>query len=212
MDFLHKELDAYVAKYSSTEEDVLKKLSRETYLKIAMPQMLSGHLQGQLLTFMIQLLQPKNVLEIGTFTGYATICLAKGLGQEGTVFTIDTNEELSFLWEKYFAESKLQHKIKTFIGEAAKIIPTLDYEFDFVFIDADKGNYSLYFDLVIDKVRKGGVIVADNVLWSGKVIEEKKDKDTQAIHTFNEKVAADQRVENFILPIRDGLNVIRKVV
>lgn len=212
MNFIPDALEQYVHDFSSQEDVILRELSRETFLKVQMPQMLSGNLQGQFLEMISQMLKPKRILEIGTFTGYSAICMAKGLTENGILFTIDVNEELQPLCEKYFIQSGLQQKIKHLIGDAQKMIPDLNETFDLVFIDADKQNYSNYYDLVFDKVRTGGFIVADNVLWSGKVAEAKKDKDTLAIHQYNEKVKTDKRVKNFILPLRDGLNIAQKIV
>ncbi len=204
-------IEKYIDQHSSAEDKVLSELSRETHLKVQMPQMLSGHIQGQFLEMFSGLIQPTRVLEIGTFTGYSAICLAKGLTDTGMLYTIDINEELQPMVEKYIGKAELTEKVKLLTGDARIIIPELKETFDLVFIDADKTNYSLYFDLIIDKVRLGGYIIADNVLWSGKVIEEKKDKDTLAIDAYNKKVQGDNRVENFILPLRDGLNIARKV-
>ena len=204
-------IEKYIDQHSSAEDKVLSELSRETHLKVQMPQMLSGHIQGQFLEMFSRLIQPKRILEIGTFTGYSAICLAKGLTDTGMLYTIDINEELQPMVEKYIDKAGLTEKVKLLTGDARIIIPELKETFDLVFIDADKTNYSLYFDLIIDKVRPGGYIIADNVLWSGKVIEEKKDKDTLAINAYNKKVQGDNRVENFILPLRDGLNIARKV-
>jgi caffeoyl-CoA O-methyltransferase len=203
-------LENYIAQHSSRENEVLAELSRETHLKIQMPQMVSGNLQGQFLTMLSSLIQPKRILEIGTFTGYSAICLAKGLTADGILYTLDINEELAPMCARYFEKAGLSPKIKHLTGDARQIIPTLNEMFDLVFIDADKINYANYYNLIFDKVRTGGYIVADNVLWSGKVLEEKKDKDTLAIHQYNEMVANDKRVTNFILPLRDGLNIVQK--
>lgn len=203
-------LESYVEQYSSKENEVLSELTRETHLKVQMPQMVSGHIQGLALEFITQLIQPKRILEIGTFTGYSAICMAKGLTDDGVLHTIDVNEELQPMCAKYFTKAGLADKIVHHIGDARQIIPTLSETFDLVFIDADKANYCTYYDLVFDKVRPGGYIIADNVLWSGKVVEEKKDKDTLAIHSYNEKIANDTRVKSFILTLRDGLNIVRK--
>ncbi len=203
-------LESYVEQYSSKEDEVLSELTRETHLKVQMPQMVSGHIQGLALEFITQLIQPARILEIGTFTGYSAICMAKGLTADGVLHTIDVNEELQPMCAKYFTKAGLADKIVHHIGDARQIIPTLNENFDLVFIDADKANYSAYYDLVFDKVRVGGYIIADNVLWSGKVAEEKKDKDTLAIHSYNQKVANDNRVKSFILTLRDGLNIVRK--
>ncbi len=173
--------------------------------------MVSGHVQGIFLEMLSQIVVPRRILEIGTFTGYATICLAKGLADDGLIYTLDINEELEPIFSKYFIQSGLDHKIKFIAGPALKTIPELDEVFDLVFIDADKVSYANYFDLVIDKVRPGGYILSDNVLWSGKVLNEVKDKDTLNIHRYNEKLAKDKRVNCFILPIRDGINIARKI-
>ena len=203
-------LEEYIKNNSTAEDDVLRELSRETFLKVQMPQMLSGHLQGFFLEFISHMIQPGRILEIGTFTGYSAICMAKGLVSDGVLYTIDVNEELRTMAEKYFAKAGLADKIKLLTGDARRIIPDLNETFDLVFIDADKLNYGAYYDLVFDKVRPGGYIIADNVLWSGKVVEEKKDKDTQAIDAYNKKVKEDKRVKSFILPLRDGLNIAQK--
>jgi predicted O-methyltransferase YrrM len=212
MHLVSSEIENYIEQHSSTEEKTLKELNRETYLKVQMPTMLSGHLQGLFLEMITRMQQPKRILEIGTYTGYSGICLAKGLADDGILYTIDVNEELQPMVEQYFAKAGLSKKVKQLIGDAREIIPTLNETFDLVFIDADKVNYSTYYDLVFDKVRTGGYIIADNVLWSGKVLLEKKDKDTIAIDSYNKKVQADNRVETFILPLRDGLNIARKLV
>jgi predicted O-methyltransferase YrrM len=203
-------LDAYCEAHTTSQSDLLYQLERETYLKTLAPQMASGHLQGQLLTLLCQLIRPKIALEIGTFTGYATICIANGLPLEGKLHTIEVNEEIAYISNKYFEKSGLKDKIVPYIGDAATIVPTLPYPFDFVFIDAGKKDYAKHFDLVIDKVSAGGILLADNVLWSGKVAEKKRDKATQNLHKFNQKIQNDSRVENILLPIRDGLMVIRK--
>jgi predicted O-methyltransferase YrrM len=211
MHLISSEIEQYIEQHSSPEEAVLKELNRETYVKVQMPNMLSGHLQGQFLEMLSRMLHPKRILEIGTFTGYSGMCLANGLPDDGLLYTIDINEELQPMVEKYINKAGFSKKVKQLIGDARQIIPTLDEPFDLVFIDADKINYSTYYDLVFDKVRTGGYIIADNVLWSGKVLAEKKDKDTTAIDEYNKKVAADTRVENYILPLRDGLNIARKL-
>ncbi len=211
MHLVSAELENYIDKYSSKEDEVQSKLSRETHLKVQMPQMVSGNIQGQFLEMISRLIQPKRILEIGTFTGYSAISLAKGLSEDGLLYTIDINEELQPICAKYFEKVNLSSKIKHLIGDARKIIPELNDTLDLVFIDADKINYANYYDLVFDKVRVGGYIIADNVLWSGKVVEEKKDKDTLAIHQYNEKIAADARVKSFILSLRDGLNIVQKL-
>jgi caffeoyl-CoA O-methyltransferase len=213
MDFLSPELQQYVTRHTSPEPEILRKINRETYAKVLMPRMLSGHLQGRVLAMVSHMIKPQQILEIGTYTGYSALCLAEGLATGGTLHTIDINDELEDLVRKYITEAGQESKIKYYLGPALDIIPTLAYSFDLVFIDADKKNYSQYFDLVIDKLVPGGFILADNVLWSGKVVAEpgkKIDKDTQAILDFNLKIQQDDRVENVLLPLRDGLLLIRK--
>ncbi len=214
MDFLTAELNSYIESHTREESDVLKKLNRETYLKMMMPRMLSGHLQGQVLRMLSTMIKPKRILEIGTFTGYSAICLSEGLIQGGILHTIDINDEYSEIVMKYFKEANVEHKIKRYVGNALEIIPTIEEEFDLVFIDADKDNYSNYFDLVINKVPKGGYIFADNVLWSGKVLDAPQDMDvdTAAIVSYCNKIQYDERVENVLFPIRDGIMVARKIV
>ena len=211
MDFISPELLHYAEKYTTAETDLLKRLNRETHAKIKMPQMLSGHLQGALLSMISNMIKPKYILEIGTFTGYSAICLAQGLADEGKLHTIEVNDELVPMLERYFNEAGCRDKIELHIGNALQIIPSLKENFDLVFIDADKKNYAAYFDAVIGKVRRGGFILADNVLWSGKVLEDETtmDSDTKAIVAFNKKVHADNRVDNLLLPVRDGLMMMR---
>lgn len=211
MAFTSPILDSYLEKHASAEDPILAELSRETFLKVQMPQMLSGHVQGLFLETISRMIVPRRILEIGTFTGYAAICLAKGLAPDGILYTLDINEELEPLFSKYFKLSGLADKIKFIPGNALKTIPEIKEEFDIVFIDADKMNYINYYDLIIDKVKSGGYILTDNVLWSGKVMEENKDKETQNIHLFNQKLAADTRIQNVIIPIRDGINLARKL-
>ncbi len=211
MDFIDTGIQAYAENITTAESDLLQNLNRETNAKVLMPRMLSGHLQGQLLSMISHMIQPGKILEIGTYTGYSSICLASGLKENGVLHTIDINEELEDMVRDYFNKANLKNKIQYHIGNALQIIPTINETFDLVFIDADKENYSAYFDLVIDKVSKGGFILADNVLWSGKVLQEKKDKDTLAIHRFNEMVKADIRVEQILLPVRDGILIARKL-
>lgn len=210
MEFLPDNLNTYIEEHTSPETDLLKALNRETHIKVQMPQMLSGHIQGQVLRMISLMIKPKHILEIGTFTGYSAICLAAGLREEGKLVTLDINDELEEMVRKYFTQAGLDNKIDFRLGNATDIIPTLDLTFDIVFIDADKQNYSRYYDLVFDKVNKGGFILADNVLWSGKVVQENPDKDTKALLEFNAKVQADERVENVLMPVRDGIMVIRK--
>jgi len=211
MAFTSPILDSYLESHASAEDPILAELSRETFLKVQMPQMLSGHVQGLFLETISRMIVPRRILEIGTFTGYSTICLAKGLTDDGLIYTLDINEELEPLFSKYFVRSGLDKKIKFIPGNAIKTIPTIDEEFDIVFIDADKMNYINYYDLIIDKVKRGGYIITDNVLWSGKVLEDQKDKETENIHQFNIKLAADPGVRNVIVPIRDGVNLATKL-
>ena len=213
MEFLDKDLDEYVVNYSSEEPQLLQQLNRDTWANVIMPRMLSGHLQGRVLSMLSHMINPTNILEIGTYTGYSAICLAEGMKNEGHLHTIDINEELEDMVRAYFEEARLKDQITYHIGNALQIIPALKVNWDLVFIDADKENYSNYFDLVIDQTNKGGFIIVDNVLWSGKVLEKnrkKLDKDTKAIMDFNVKVHQDDRVENVLFPIRDGLMVLRK--
>lgn len=212
MEFIAPEIDNYCINHTSPENELLNKLNRETHAKVLQARMLSGHLQGRFLAMLSNMIQPKHILEIGTYTGYSALCLAEGLQENGKLITIDVNEELEDFVRNYFAQSSLNSKIDFRIGNATQIIPTLTEVFDLVFIDADKLNYSNYYDLAFEKVRKGGYIIADNVLWSGKVTDESKnDKDTLAMRAFNKKIHNDNRVENILLPIRDGLMVVRKV-
>ncbi len=214
MDFLDKNIEKYAADNTSAESELLKKINRETNVSVFMPRMLSGHLQGRILAMFSKILAPNSILEIGTYTGYSALCLAEGLSEKGKIITIDVNEELEERVRNYFKESKYNHQIDYKIGQALDIIDTLDENFDLVFIDADKENYSNYFDVIIDKMNRGGLIIADNVLWSGKVIEnlhDKMGKDTQALIKFNKKMHTDTRVENVLLPVRDGLMILRKI-
>lgn len=212
MDFLPKEIENYVLKYSEIEPEILKELNHETWEKVLIPRMLSGHLQGRILSMLSHMINPKNILEIGTYTGYSAICFAEGLQKQGKIHTIDINEELETMVNKYIEKSNLKETITNHIGDAKEIIPTLTETFDLVFIDADKTSYSDYYDLVFDKVKKGGYIIADNVLWSGKVVEpeEKLDQDTLAIIEYSKKINSDERVQNVLFPIRDGLMISRK--
>jgi len=212
MEFIDEKLNDYCLLHTEDEDEVLKELQRETHLKVMSPRMLSGHLQGSWLSFLSKVAKPDLILEIGTYTGYSAICLAKGLSEKGKLITIDVNEETESIAKKYFVKSGFENKIEFVLGDAKQVIPTIKGQIDIVFIDADKRNYSLYYDLVIDKVRPGGLIIADNVLWSGKILDldKNKDADTQAIHQFNEKVKNDTRIEKILLPLRDGLFVMRK--
>ena len=211
MEIVSPDLAAYAEQHTTSESTALKEINRDTHLNVLMPRMLSGHLQGRVLALISQLLKPRTILEIGTYTGYSAICLAEGLQRGGKLITIDKNAELESRVRKNFATAGVTEVIDFRIGRADQIIPSLQEQFDLVFIDADKASYSSYFDLVIDKVNKGGLILADNVLWSGKVLDPDPDKDTRAILDFNQKVHADPRVENVLLPIRDGIMVARKI-
>ena len=211
MELFSEELIHYLENSCEPENELLKHINRETHLKVSMPRMLSGHYQGKLLSMISKLINPERILEIGTFTGYATLCLAEGLRENGRIYTIDINLELEDMVRSNFKKSELDSKIMYQIGDAKQIIPTLNETFDLVFIDADKKNNATYYDMVIDKVRSGGVILVDNVLWSGKVLDEGvSDQKTSIISQFNERVSSDQRVEKLILPVRDGLFLIRK--
>jgi predicted O-methyltransferase YrrM len=211
MDIIQKEIQAYAEKHTSEESPLLKKINRDTHAQVLMPRMLSGQLQGRVLSMISCMIGPKTILEIGTYTGYSALCLAEGLREGGKLITIDINEELYDRVSGYFREANIQDRIDYRIGDASAIIPQLDERFDLVFIDADKENYGRYFDLVIDRVNLNGFILADNVLWSGKVLQAKPDKDTRAIVEFNEKIQHDPRVENVLLPIRDGMMLMRKI-
>lgn len=212
MEIVNEKAEHYALDHSCQETPILQKINRETHAKVLSPRMLSGPLQGSFLRILSASLRPSSILEIGTYTGYSAICLAMGLAETGKLITIDINEELEKMVRGFFAESGFGDKIDYRIGNALNLIPQLNEPFDLVFIDADKRNYSTYFDLVIDKVRPGGLILADNVLWSGKVFDLNKntDQDTQLIHAFNKKVNEDPRVETMLLPLRDGLLLIRK--
>lgn len=213
MDILSAELEKYLALHTTPESDLLKKLEKETFQKTTQPQMLSGGYQGRLLSLISKLIRPNRILEIGTFTGYATLCLAEGLSKDGKIITIDRNEELMYLPKKYFSESEYSQQIEFRIGNALDVLDELNEKFDLVFIDADKSNYINYYEKVLGKMNPGGVILADNVLWYGKVLQETKsnDKDTKILKEFNELTAKDPRVESIILPVRDGISLIRKI-
>ncbi len=213
MEFLPENIDQYACNHTQIENVVLAELKRETWAKVLIPRMLSGHLQGRTLSMFSKMIQPKTILEIGTYTGYSAICLSEGLQENGILHTIDINEELKNMCERYFEKAGISKQVKLHTGNAIDIIPTLDMDFDLVFIDADKENYSKYFNLIIERIPIGGYIIADNVLWSGKVVEEvdTKDIETQGLIAFNKKIHESERVENLLLPIRDGLMVCRKV-
>mgnify|MGYP001945353324 CR=1 FL=1 len=211
MHFISEDLENYVTAHSENEPEILQQLNRETHQKILQPRMLSGHFQGRVLSILAKLIQPKNILELGTYTGYATLCLAEGLHEEGTIDTIDINEELEDIQNKYFELSGKRNQIVQHVGNALDIIPQLNKKFDLVFIDADKENYINYWNLIVPMMNKGGIILSDNVLWSGKVLEEikKNDKSTPILIAYNKLVKDDSRVETVLLPIRDGLTVSR---
>jgi len=211
MDFQDQMLQRYIEAHTSPENDVLKQINRDTHVTTLKPRMLSGHLQGRMLAMISQMVHPSRILEIGTFTGYSAVCLAEGLREDGKLITIDINEELESRVRRYFALAGLSTKIDYRIGNALMIIPSLEETFDLVFIDGDKENYERYFNLVIDKVRPGGFILADNVLWSGKVVGSAADKKTNSILAFNAMIQDDPRVENILLPVRDGIMIMRKV-
>lgn len=212
MDLIDKKIQDYAEQHTSEESTVLQELNRETHAGIDMPQMLSGHLQGRFLSMISQMMRPRQVLEIGAYTGYSAICWAEGLQDGGKVHTIDINADLEEMARQYFKKAGVEDKIKFYIGNAMEIIPGIDAQFDIVFIDADKSNYINYYNLVIDKVRIGGYIIADNVLWSGRVTEEEKDKRTKILDEYNKMVMNDARVENIMVPIRDGLMIAQKIV
>ena len=211
MHFLSEELENYAAQHTEDEPLLLQELSKRTHLNVLQPRMISGHFQGRFLSFLSKMVQPRTILEIGTYTGYATLCLAEGLHPEGVLHTIDIKEELTDLQREFFDRSGYGNQIVQHLGKAADIIPSLNTTFDLVFIDADKQNYAHYFDLVIEKMNRGGIILSDNVLWSGKVVEEVKhnDKHTQALMAYNQKIKDDPRVETVLLPIRDGITLSR---
>ena len=214
MEFIDEDLQRYAEEHTSPESELLHKVNRQTHLSVMKPRMLSGHMQGRLLSMFSHMIKPKQVLEVGTYTGYSALCLAEGLQEGGTLHTIDINEELEDRVRGYFEEAGLSESIKYYIGNALDIIPTIDAVFDLVFIDADKINNAAYYDMVIERMAPGGYIIADNVLWSGKVLEKyrkKLDEDTAALLAFNKKVHDDPRVENILLPVRDGLMIARKL-
>lgn len=212
MEFISKDLSDYCDTHTKPETDVLAKLNRETHLKVVSPRMLSGHLQGRFLSLISKLQQPKLVVEIGTYTGYSALCMAEGLASEGKLISIDVNEETSAFAKSFIAQTEFANKIELVVADAKEYIQTINQEIDLVFIDADKKNYLTYYDLVIEKLSKGGLIIADNVLWSGKITmsEKEMDRETLSLHQFNQFVQQDERVENVLLPIRDGLMIVRK--
>jgi predicted O-methyltransferase YrrM len=213
MHFLPEKIDTYAVSHSQEEPAILKELTKETWQKVLNPRMLSGAFQGRLLSIISKLIKPKNILEIGTYTGYSTLCFAEGLASNGKIITIDKNEELETLQNKYFKKSGFRGQIIQFVGNALEIIPKINEKFDLVFIDADKSNYINYFHLIIDKMNSGGIILTDNVLWSGKVVEDldPKDLDTKVLLAYNKLLNEDARIETVLLPIRDGLTISRVI-
>ena len=213
MDFLDEKLEAYIEAHTEKEPETLAELNRETWLKVLNPRMLAGHLQGRVISMFSHMIQPAVVLEIGSYTGYSSICWAEGLQEDGIIHTIDLNEELETMVNVYHEKAGIKDKVHFHIGNALDIIPTIKETIDVVFIDADKNNYCNYFDLVFDKVRKGGYIIADNVLWSGKVLNKAQDMDadTKGIDAYNKKIQGDSRIQNVLFPVRDGLMVARKL-
>jgi caffeoyl-CoA O-methyltransferase len=211
MHFLPEEIDNYVINHSQQEPEILQELSKETWQKVLNPRMLSGAFQGRVLSMISKLIRPISILEIGTYTGYSALCLAEGMSSEGKIITIDKNEELETLQNKYFEKSGYRNQIEQRVGNAVNIIPKIDRKFDLVFIDADKSNYINYFHLIIDKMNSGGIILSDNVLWSGKIVEalDPKDIDTTVLLAYNKLLNFDDRIETVLLPIRDGLTISR---
>jgi len=212
MEFLDQKLDEYVGRYTTEENEILKELNRETQAKVLQPRMLSGHLQGRVLSMLAHMIKPKRILEIGTYTGYSAICFAEGLAEGGKLHTIDINDELQQMIENYVDSASLSEKIEVHIGNALEIIPQLKEDWDLVFIDADKENYVNYYQLLAPKLRSGAYIIADNVLWSGKVVEEYEllDEETKALVDYSKMVHDDPAMENVLFPIRDGLMICRK--
>lgn len=212
MEFIREELSNYCENHTTDETDILKKLNRETHLKVVSPRMLSGHLQGRFLSFISKLHKPNLIIEIGTYTGYSAICLAEGLTDNGKLISIDVNEETSAFAKSFIAKTKYGNKIDLVVDDAQNIIPKIDQSIDIAFIDADKKNYLVYYHLLIDKLSEGGLIIADNVLWSGKITMpiEQMDRETKALHDFNQYIQNDSRVENMLIPLRDGLMMVRK--
>lgn len=214
MEFLDPAIEQYVNEHTSHESEILRSLNRETHQKILQPRMLSGHLQGRVLSMITKMIKPKNVLEIGTYTGYSALCFAEGIQKDGRIDTIDHNEELEPIVSRYIKAAEMEKVIHHHIGEALEIIKDLNHTYDIVFIDADKTNYVNYYNAIFDKVAVGGYIIADNVLWSGKILDRKEienDPDTKALIEYNDKIMADKRVENVLFPIRDGLMIARKL-
>ena len=211
MEFLPEIISSYSLENTEKEPKLLSDLNRETWANVMIPRMLSGHLQGRVLSMISKMIHPTNIIEVGTYTGYSALCMAEGLKENGKIHTLDINEEYTSVAKKYFDKSEYKEYIIQHIGNAVDVIPQLNDKFQLAFLDADKENYSNYFDLIINKMDIGGYIIADNVLWSGKVTEENKDEETMALHNYNKKVFSDKRVETVLLPVRDGLNISRKL-
>tara|TARA_B100000963_G_scaffold329564_1_gene318995 strand:+ start:5277 stop:5912 length:636 start_codon:yes stop_codon:yes gene_type:complete len=211
MNFINEEIEKYSTIHSESEPELLKKLYRETQLNILNPRMISGPLQGRVLSLISQIINPNKILEIGTFTGYSTLCLAEGLKKNGTIQTIEKNDELIGIQNKYFEKSLYRKNIFQLTGNALQIIPTLNEKYDLIFLDADKKNYLTYLDLIIPKLKTKGILITDNVLWNGKVLNKVKDKDSEIIDNYNKKIKSDRRLNSVIFPIRDGITVSLKV-
>ncbi len=211
MEFLPEKIEQYAINHTEKEPQLLAELNRETWANVMIPRMLSGHLQGRILSMFSKLVNPTNIIEIGTYTGYSALCLAEGLKPKGKLYTLDINEEYTAVAQRYFNKSEHKNAIKQHIGNALDIIPKLECNFQLAFIDADKENYSKYFDLIIEKMDIGGLIIADNVLWSGKVTDTKKDEETTALDNYNKKILNSSRVEAVLFPVRDGLMISRKI-
>ena len=211
MEFLDEVIEEYATSHTDKETKLLADLNKETWANVMIPRMLSGHLQGRILSMFSKLVNPQNILEIGTYTGYSALCLAEGLKTNGSLHTLDINEECTSVANRYFKKSNFCKNIIQHIGEATEIIPNLNCNFQLAFIDADKKNYSNYFDAIIDKIDIGGLIIADNVLWSGKVTKEEKDYEAVALDEYNKKMLKSDRVETILLPVRDGLMISRKI-
>ena len=213
MHFFSEALESYLNEHLEAEPSYLKNLSRETHQKVIQPRMISGHYQGRLLSFLSNLVRPNRILELGTYTGYSALCLAEGLSERGTITTIEVNEELAWLQQKYWKLSPYHKKIRPIVGDALEVIPSLQDKYDLVFIDAKKADYNKYLETVIPKLNKGCLILSDNILWSGKVVEplQKGDKATEALLMYNQRLTEDNRFEHLILPVRDGLSVARYI-
>ena len=211
MEFLKDTISKYSEEHTAKEPELLSKLNKETWIKKINPRMLSGHMQGRILSMLSKMINPKNIIEIGTYTGYSALCLAEGIKDNGTIHTIDINEEHISLAKEYFDKSVYKKNIKQYIGDALEVIPKINQRFQLAFIDADKENYLNYFNLIISKIDVGGYIITDNVLWSGKVLNKEKDEETKAIDRYNKEISADKRIDSILLPVRDGLMISRKI-